>query len=235
MKRNTYYPSRQADQVLWLTNFSNKLPGHAATLGLAAGDVTAAVADCGWVIYVLQNWLPATRAWAQSCTDALTETLSGSGAAAQVLPVFAAPALPGAVVPVNPDALDRIFVLVQSIKDNSQATDAIKTDLRLVGSEQAGPDLSTVQPAIAPAVSGSQVQVKWGWGGNAAWLESCEIQVDRGDGKGFVLLTIDTTPNYTDTQPFPAAKTIWTYKAIFRANDQQVGVWSSPTSVTVGG
>ena len=33
-------------------------------------------------------------------------------------------------------------------------------------------------------------------------------QVDRGDGKGYVLLTVDTTPNYVDTQPFPAAKAV---------------------------
>jgi hypothetical protein len=73
----------------------------------------------------------------------------------------------------------------------------------------------------------------WGWGGNGDYLDSCEIQVDRGDGKGFVLLTIDTTPNYTDTQPFPATPTRWTYRAIYRANDAQVGVWSQTVSVTV--
>jgi hypothetical protein len=57
--------------------------------------------------------------------------------------------------------------------------------------------------------------------------------VDRGDGKGFVLLTIDTTPNYTDTQAFPASATRWIYKAIYRVNDAQVGVWSQPVNVTV--
>ncbi len=65
------------------------------------------------------------------------------------------------------------------------------------------------------------------------YLDSCEIQVDRGDGKGFVLLTIDTTPGYTDTQPFPAASVKWTYKAAYRVNDQMVGLWSQPASVTV--
>jgi len=49
--------------------------------------------------------------------------------------------------------------------------------------------------------------VKRNWGGNVMHLDSCEIQVDRGDDKGYGLLTIDTTPGYTDTQPFPAART----------------------------
>jgi hypothetical protein len=57
--------------------------------------------------------------------------------------------------------------------------------------------------------------------------------VDRGDGKGYGLLTIDTTPGYTDTQPFPAASVKWTYKAIYRLDDNQVGLWSQPASVTV--
>ena len=59
-------------------------------------------------------------------------------------------------------------------------------------------------------ISGNHVNVKWGWGGNSAYLDICEIRVDRGDGKGFVLLAFDTTPGYTDTQPFPAVLVTWT-------------------------
>ena len=64
---------------------------------------------------------------------------------------------------------------------------------------------------------------------------SCEIQVHRGDGHGFGLVTIDTTPNYVDTHPFPTAKTVWTYRAIYRGDDAQVGQWSQAVSVAVGG
>jgi hypothetical protein len=88
---------------------------------------------------------------------------------------------------------------------------------------------------LGTKLSGGEVLVKWGWQGLSEWLESCEIHVDRCDGKGFVLLTIDTTPNYTDTQPWPATRTIWTYKAIYRTDDAQVGLWSQAVSVTVGG
>ena len=87
---------------------------------------------------------------------------------------------------------------------------------------------------IDAIISGNQVLVKWGWGGNGAYLDLCEIHVDRGDGKGFGLLTYDSTPNYTDTQPFPATPAKWTYKAIYRVGDSQVGLWSLPVSITVG-
>ncbi|MEN3369132.1 MAG: hypothetical protein V7609_1275 [Verrucomicrobiota bacterium] len=75
----------------------------------------------------------------------------------------------------------------------------------------------------------------WDWGGFANFLDQLEAEVDRGDGKGFVLLAIDTTPGYTDNQPFPATPVKWTYRAIYRLGDNRVGQWSKPVSVTVGG
>lgn len=234
MKRNSYYPVRIGDQIVWLANFINKLPDHATALGLTAPQVTGGVADGGWLLYVLQSWLPAVRTWALSGTDAANEAQTGTGTGAQTLPVFTPPTLPAGVVAVAPGALDRIFILVQLIKDSGKCTDTIASDLGVIGSEQTAPDLATLQPALNVSVVSGQVLIKWGWGGNRAWLEACEIHVDRGDGQGYRLLTIDTTPNYTDTQAFPGALTKWYYKAVYRANDAQVGLWSLPVSVTVG-
>ena len=237
MRMNHYYPTRQADQVQWLTNFSLKLPASTGVLGLTAPQVTASVADCNWLIYVLQLWLPAVRHWALASTDATAEAQTGAGGTPQALPIFTPPALPGTTVAVNPGALDRIFVLVQAIKDGGKSSETINTNLGLIGSEQTAPDLATVQPDLAANVSGTQVNVKWGWGGFGAFLDSCEIHVDRSDTKGFGLLTIDTTPNYTDTQPFPAPgqSVLWKYKAIYRQGDQRVGQWSDVVSVAVAG
>ena len=97
------------------------------------------------------------------------------------------------------------------------------------------PDLTTIQPLIDAVISGNHVNVKWDWGGNRAFLDICELQVDRNDGKGFVLLAYDTTPGYTDTQPFPATPAILAYRAIYRVGDSQTGQWSLPVSVTVPG
>lgn len=237
MRTNRYYPSRQGDQIQWLANFHTKLPQYTGVLGLTAPIVTANSADCKWLIYVLQQWLPAVRQWALASTNAVTETQSGTGGAPQALPIFTAPALPDGTVAVNPGALDRIFALVQSIKDNGKSTETINTNLGIVGSEQTPPDYATLRPILAASIAGGQVLVKWGWEKFGAFLDSCEIQVDRGDGKGFILLTIDTTPNYTDTQPFPAPgqSALWKYKAIYREGDQRVGQWSDVASLAVAG
>ena len=94
---------------------------------------------------------------------------------------------------------------------------------------------SSAKSADDPPPCGTNVFVDWNWGGFSAFLDICEIQVDRGDGKGFVALAFDTTPGYVDTQPFPAAPVKWTYQAIYRVGDSRIGQWSKPVSVTVGG
>ena len=85
-----------------------------------------------------------------------------------------------------------------------------------------------LQPEITATINGTAVDIGWGWGGNSAWLDMIELQVDRGDGKGFILLAYDTAS-------FPATPAKWTYRAIYRAGDKQVGLWTKPVSVTVGG
>ena len=90
-------------------------------------------------------------------------------------------------------------------------------------------------PPRARVILPHGVLVGWGWQGFSAFLDMLEIQVDRGDGKGFVFLTYDTTPNYTDTFPLPATPTKWKYRAIYRVGDAQVGVWSNMVEITVGG
>jgi hypothetical protein len=234
MKRQAYYPSRSADQVIWLENFRNKLPAYQAALSLTAAQVTAGVADARWLVYTCGTWLPAVRAYSPACTDACNQAMTGTGAAPQVLPIFTAPAMPAGVTAVNPGALDRIFALVQTLKDSSGYTEAIGTDLGTEGSAVTAPDLTTLKPTISAKINGNAVEITWGWGGNGAFLDQCEIQVDRADGKGFIPLAFDTTPNYTDTAPHPATPTKWKYRAIYRVDDAQVGLWSAEVSVTVG-
>ena len=233
MKRNSYYPGRVGDQIVWLTNFPDKIVRWATVLGLTPAQVAAAQADCRWLVYVLREWLPAARAWSLACTNAAYEIQSGTGTAAQTLPVFVPPPHAEDVAPVAPGALDRIFALVQLIKDSGKCTDVIAADLGILGSAATGPNLAAVQPDFTATVVSGQVFLKWGWGGNADYLEFIEFLVDRADGKGSVFLATDTTPGYTDTTPLPATLTKWTYKAIYHDGDHQVGLWSVPVTVNV--
>ena len=148
------------------------------------------------------------------------------GQSVPVLPTNFPVAVPAGITP-------RFRLLVKRLNGNPKFTDAMAKILDVYGADQPGPDLTTVQPEIEVVISGTHLEVDWGWGGYTNYLDMCLIQVDRGDGKGFVLLAFDTTPGYTDTQPFPTTPATWTYRAIYRVGDNQVGVWSLPVSVTV--
>ncbi len=232
MRHNTYFPLKVGDQVTWLGNFKNKLPGYATPLGLAAGVVTAAEADCDWVSYVLGTWLPAIRAFAEAGTDAATEAQTGDGAALMSLPTFTPPA---GGVPTNTGALTRIFDLVQTIKNAAGYTEAIGSDLGVIGSEKSAPDFATFGPVLKITRAPAGITVGWGWQGKQAFLDIIEIQVDRGGGAGWQLLAFDTTPGYNDTEPIPATPVKWQYRAIYRVGDQRVGQWSAAVAVVVGG
>lgn len=108
---------------------------------------------------------------------------------------------------VAPGVETRIHALVKQIKASANYNEAIGEALGIEGAVQAGPDLTTIQLDIKAAISGSRVEITWGWAGNSAFLDMLELEVDRGDGKGFTFLANDTTPGYIDTMPFPATPT----------------------------
>jgi hypothetical protein len=215
-----------------LITFKEEIPAYVSVLKLATDQVSGQAADADYFDYclkcqgVLQNAASQATGWKDIMRDGGTPPPTGA-------PVV--PALPAPVTAVSPGIEARFRALVKLIKANPAYNTAMGQALGIEGAQQTPPDLTTVQPEIDASISGANVAVDWGWGGYVNYLDMCEIQVDRGDGKGFIDLAFDTTPGYTDTAPFPAAPAKWTYRAIYRVNDAQVGLWSKPVTVTVGG
>jgi hypothetical protein len=228
-KINYVQPSDNAFSAQ-LQTFKNNIGSYATTLSLSAAQVTGQEADADYFDYtlkcqsVMQNGAQQWTTWKDLTRDGGTPPPTG-------MPV--APVFPTAVPPVASGVEARFRALVKQIKASANYNEAIGDALGIEGAQHAAPDLTTVQPDIDATVSGGKVGVDWGWQGNSAFLDMCEIQVDRGDGKGFSVLAYDTTPGYVDTAPFPASPAKWTYKAIYRVNDAQVGQWSNPVSVAV--
>jgi len=235
MKHQNCYPGDIAGQVAWLGNYADKIALRAAILGLTPAQVAAIVADCLWLIYVLQHWSNSVSKFALGCTQTTYAAQNGTGTDVLTLNTHTAPLLPDGVVPQKPGSLIRILASVQTVKTSGKCDDALAVELGIVGAVKVGPDLTVLMPLIHVLLMSGQVVIKWGWQGFGLFLSSCEIWVDRGDGKGFVFLTIGTSPNYTDTMPLPATATKWTYKAIYRMDSAQAGLWSAPVSINVGG
>ena len=148
---------------------------------------------------------------------------------------IAFPSTPG-VAPqvVMPGVVARFRLFVTWLGGLPGFAEDIAQALKITGSQQTGPDTATVKPLLPLILQGGHVFVDWGWGGFGAFLDALEMHVDRGDGRGFVLLTIDTRPGYLDTEPMPAAPGRWKYKGIFRKDDQRVGLWSDVAEMAVG-
>lgn len=232
MPKSDYVSQNDAAFSAQMQTFKTNIGAYATTLGVSPAQVTAQAADADYFAYALacqqtmQNGSQQWTAWKNLMRGGGTPPSTGT----PVAPVF-----PTSVTAVPLGIEVRFRALAKQIKANANYNVAIGDALGIEGSVQSGPDLSTIQPQFDVIVRGGQVFLDWDWQGYSQFLDTCELQVDRGAGQGFILLAEDTTPGYTDTAPFPATPTKWTYRAIYRVADARVGQWSNPVSVTVGG
>lgn len=231
MSKSDYVERTEEKFAAQLAAFRNNVGGYATLLALPAATVTAQAADANYYAYSL-----AVQRLAQNYAQQWTEwrTLMRQGGDAEAPGAPTALVLPAAVAVVAPGIEVRFRALAKQIKGHPAYNQSIGRALGIEAPEDAGVDLATLQPKLEARAVGGQVEVLWGWQGNRTALDMIEIQVDRGDGQGFRLLTFDTTPNYTDTAPQPAAAVRWAYRAIYRVGDARVGLWSQDATVTVG-
>ena len=133
---------------------------------------------------------------------------------------------------VNAGIFKRASSIGMSVKSKTVYTIADGNDLGLEGTENTLV-LDDMKPEIKLILTaGGHPEVKW----KKLGMDGIEIYVDRTKGV-FELLAFDTHPDYMDTTPLPAAggSAVWTYKAIYRHGDGQVGKWSDLVSITVTG
>jgi hypothetical protein len=231
MKRQNYYPSRIGDQVNWLDNFSVKLPIHGAAVGLAAGDITAAVNDAKYGNYLLGTWLSAVRAFAPSTTEAVDGALTGTGTTAIALPTFTAPALPTGVTAPLPGVLTRLFALIGQIKKASGYTETIGADLNIIGPPETEKSEPKFLPELVQGATGQTVKLTfYKYTHMGVYIES-----RRGPGGAWEFLGIDTESPYVDERPLLAATTpeVREYRMRFWDKGTPNGDWTAVSKVTV--
>lgn len=232
MAKSDYVKNRDADFAAQLAAFQLNIGTHAAALGLTPAQLTAQAADAAYYAYLVQCQDVAAN-HAQQWTAWRDQVRDGGGSALSSAPEEVL--LPTPVPAVPPGIEARFRALVRQIKAHPTYSTAIGELLGIEGPTSAPLDPATLKPQISLEPQGGHVFIRWGWQGHRQQLQMIEICVDRGDGQGFVFLAQDTTPNYLDTTPPPATPTKWTYKAIYRADDQRTGLWSDEVSLTVGG
>jgi hypothetical protein len=212
--------------------FKNGIGPYAARLGITPDQVAAQAADTAYFSYTLavQELLASSSKQWNGWKTVLRDGGNVPAAGTPQPPDFSA-----APSPVAPGVESRFRALVRQIKINPNYNPSIGAALGLEDAYQTGPNYATLAPTIDAVLGDMNVRIAWNWSGYASYLDQCELQVDRGDRKGFVDLTVGKILGYADTEPFPSAPVQWTYRAIYHAGGNRVGQWSQPVSVTVGG
>lgn len=234
MAKLDYMPNDDEGKARLFVRFRDGIGPYLAALEIApdAPEILAQAADATRFRALLDFAVTMQRA-AKAWTAQKDRELDGSGNVSGELVV---PAMgPDFPPPAAPGIVKRFRKTVAWVKTRPGYNDAMGIALGVVGVQRARPDLATIAPEIDAQLVGGRVEIAWGWQGLRDWVEGIQIEVDRSDGHGFVLLTIDFTAGTVDTTPLPAQLTRWKYRAIFRKNDAPIGQWSKTVSINVGG
>lgn len=229
MPKSFWLPKDDAGKADWLTHFAAELPKHNATIGVTTGEVTATAKDADYFAYIFaaqQAYAAAAEQW----TAYKNKARDGTAPAMGDLP--SPPTLGDAPDTVAPGIFKRATLLVARFKKHPGYTEDIGKALQVIGAEQTE-HLDTLKPDLKLQLRAGKPLIKC----KRLGMDALELQVNRGDGKGFVLLDLVQTPEYTDNSPLPAPgqTALWIYKAIYRNNGERVGEWSDEVSLAVRG
>ncbi len=227
MAKSYFLPPSESGKRAWLNNFAGKISKYAALVGVTPAEVTQLAADALFFNFVCDahnQHTKTTRDWTSYKQQAAHGNALGD------VPVTPDLGTPPPTVP--PDIFGRATRMAVRIKKHPACTASMAQDLGIVGAEQVI-DPNSQKPVLTLSL----------WAGHPhiscpkAGVDSLEVLVDRGDGKGLLQLCIITIFEFTDNTPLPApgASAAWKYKAIYRVNDAQVGEWSDVATIGVMG
>lgn len=224
----SYIPLADADRVVWLNNFSNRIGQYAVSLGLVPAEISSIENDAQMFSYSVMLQNTAHQYWI--AVAGLKNQLLSSP---QQVPAPALPAMPSAGIPpapVNSGIFNRIILLVNRIKQSGAYTPTMGQDLNIIA------PVSTITPNDMIPNLGIRIDeghplLKW-TKGNA---DAVHLFVDRRDNNGFVLLAKVIRNNYMDLAEIPAGDftAIWDYKARYLIGDDEVGQFSPVISIKV--
>ena len=61
MTANSFFPSNEADQIVWLSNYAAKLPVNGSVCDIGGDEITHTLADIAYHIWLLKDYRPAIR------------------------------------------------------------------------------------------------------------------------------------------------------------------------------
>ena len=229
MKRPTWFPTVIGNQIVCLQNLKTKLPGYSATLGLVAGELTAALLDLDNAIYALDAYRGGIATFAKAAYARVDEALQGGPAGNIAWLTFGLPG--GAPAAVTYGCLQRVFTyMANKVQTAPGFTDAIAFDLGLKQPPTPGLPPGALPEFTLRLTTGDKLEVVWTKGQS----EGVKLQVNRGTAG--TLEDIDTRPNYTlNWLPAAGTSAVIQVRLAFLLKDGTTGAWSDWKQSTLTG
>ena len=227
-----YLPPLDGGKVTWLNTFSAGVsspdptlvfPTLGELLGLTAAEVTSIAADALMFSFCVQNLDDFVG---EKVNRTKYKDLVRSGPVSS--PITPYPSIPVVTPPpaVAPDVFGRVSGYVSRIKASPNYNVGIGGNLGIIGAEQIN-DPTLLKPILTLQARTTGVFIGW----KKQFADAIKFYVDR--GAGYVFLAIDTEPDYLDTFALPSIATVWKYKAVYLIKDEEVGLFSDETVITV--
>lgn len=226
----SYLAKDDKGKVVWLKQFASATPTYAVVLEITPAEQTSLDNDSAMYEYIVLIMHPAFKTKVQDVTS-FKNIMRDGPLGTPTPPTPVAPTLPAAPTPVEPGIFKRVAKFVQRLKNHPNYTENMGEDLGIVGGEMTFEE-SELKPILKGALDANRPKIVWQKG---PFADSIDLYVDRELNDNYVYLTNDAEPDYIDTYPMPqdAASVVYRYKGIYRINDEQVGQFSDPITITV--
>ena len=203
---NTYYPSKDAEFIIWLQNFATVANANLAALGLIAGDMTP--------ITTLQPTYTTNLHDVESKKRALTNAVDTKDA-------------------TKDSIIQKVRVVVNKIQANPSVTPALKAQLGISTRDGGQYPVHPVEPnqLFAELLSDGGVELDWNRNGNAPGTQFV-IECKIGSATEFSLINVVTKTSYIHIGLTPGTRAEYLIKA--RRNNETSGP-SNIAIVNAGG
>ncbi len=231
MTTNSFFPTTEAAQVVWLTHYALKLPIHGPVCGISDEEIAKTLDDIRYYVWMLQHCHPAVQHYAKQTTAHKIHIIHGDSGEATSFPL--APYFPDPPPTPAPGIQKRLFSQITRIKAGAGYTDSIGKDLGVVATanttEHPVPEFTVT---VELGATGPRVRIDFKkYGHDGIWIE---CRINNGE---WAFLAIDTVKPYYDETPLAPGNTHETreYRLRWWDKSEPHGEWSAVQKAVVGG
>ncbi len=231
MSNHSFFPSTEAAQNIWLTNYAAKLPIHAAQCGISQEDVTETLIGIQYQIWMQQHWHPAVQRDGKESTAFKLIMINGNGTDSATPPQPSAFPDPPQLPP--PGIQKRLFAQIARIKASPNYNEAIGQNLGIIAIantvEHLVPEFS-VTVEMGATSPRARIDFKK-YGHDGIWIES------RTNNNDWAFLAIDTVKPYLDERDLAPGNIHETreYRLRWWDKSEAHGEWSGIQKAVLGG